>query len=184
MKGYPSSFKLMLYGVALAVLISGILLVPTMLDLRLEWDMPWRLPLAGRTAAVAAHLGAALWLMMLFGAAWTVHMRLGWRAKHNLVSGLFIVGLMLVLALSSVGIYYLGDEDLSLWASLIHTVIGLSLPLMFVYHITLGKRRADAAAERDHQKKLKLWRRPKGTFAAAKKHRARRRDRVAEMNEG
>ncbi|WP_262690095.1 hypothetical protein [Kordiimonas aestuarii] len=148
MRGYPKSFKPMLYGVAVMVFTSGLLLTPTMLDMRLEWDVPWRLPFEARTGVVMAHFAAAMWLLMIFGAAWTVHMRLGWRTKRNLVSGLTLVAAMLVMALTSVGIYYFGDEDMSLLASVIHTVLGLLAPVVLLYHISFGKMRAEREAMR------------------------------------
>lgn len=139
MKGYPKSFKSMLYGVSLATLLTGVLLVPTFLDLRLELDVPWRLPFDMRLPVVAGHVIAALWLLMLFGASWTVHMRHGWRIRQNLGSGFSLVGGMLLLGLTGVGIYYFGDEDLSLWSSMGHTLIGIIAPLFLFYHISVGK---------------------------------------------
>ncbi len=142
MKGYPKSFKPMLYGVSLVTLLTGLLLVPTFLDLRLEWDVPWRLDFAMRLLVVAGHALVAFWLLMLFGATWTVHIRHGWRIRENLVSGFTLVGGMLLLALSGVGIYYFGDEDMSLISSTLHTVIGIIAPLFLLYHISFGKMRA------------------------------------------
>lgn len=153
MKGYPKSFRPMLYGVSLATLVTGLLLVPTFLDMRLEWDVPWRLEFSMRLPVVAAHALVAFWLLMLFGATWTVHIRHGWRIRGNLVSGFTLVGGMLLLAVTGVGIYYFGDEDLSLLSSAAHTLAGIIAPLFLFYHISVGKFRA-----REHRAGMLLQR--------------------------
>jgi hypothetical protein len=69
-----------------------------------------------------------------------VHMRLGWRHHKNIKSGFPLVGTLLALVLTGLGIYYLGEA----WAetsSVSHILVGLLLPCLFIYHILIGRSR-------------------------------------------
>lgn len=140
MKGYPRRFAGMLYLALLLILVSGIALVPTFLDMRLQLDVPWRPDFSQRTWIAMLHTGTGLLVVWLLGALWSVHMRAGWRRHRNRFSGVLLVSLLLVLIVTSLGIFYAGDEDLSLWSSLIHLCVGLALPMLAAVHAVLGRR--------------------------------------------
>lgn len=142
MKGYPKSFQSVLYGGLILMTISGLLLIPTLLDMRLEWDVSWRLDYDSRVIWAALHLLAGMVLIMKLGAIWAVHIRVNWRKKRNHFSGLILGLLLMLLGLTAAGLYYFGDEDLSLYNSLLHTLGGLSLIILILYHMTWGKKRA------------------------------------------
>ena len=138
MRGYPSWFYRSLIIGFLILVISGLLLIPNALVFRLEWDITWYFPEAIRFWVVALHVLIAFFVISQLGALWSVHMRIGWRHHKNIRSGLSMVGVLLALVLTGIGIYYLG-EKLSVSASVAHMLIGFSLPCLFIYHIVAGR---------------------------------------------
>lgn len=142
MRGYSRGFRTTLLGVLIALFASGCLLLPTTLVMRLEWDMVWRLSAGTRIGMAALHVAAAFAGLVLFGSLWTFHMRAGWRQHRNRRNGVVLVGVLIVLSVTSLGIFYLADERLSLYAALVHTAFGLILPACFIYHMVMGQRLA------------------------------------------
>jgi hypothetical protein len=140
MKGYPRWFYSGLLLVMAVLFASGCLLIPTVFELKLEWEMPWRLPAGQHVAVAAIHATVSFVVLGMIGALWSVHMRSGWRRKRNLHTGLVLLGTMLLLALSAVGIYYLGDGDASMAASVLHLAVGIMAALLIVAHDLIGRR--------------------------------------------
>lgn len=134
MTGYPKGFYTWLSATLIILALSGLLLIPTVLDLQLFWDVPWRLEISQRLYVAAIHVVAGLVLFLFIGALWAVHMRRGWRLSRNRLSGSTLVALMAVLGLTGIGIYYLGGEFSSFAASISHTVLGLVAMLAFTVH--------------------------------------------------
>lgn len=134
MKGHPRWFRPGLMAVALSLLLSGLLLAPSMLMMRAEVEVPWHLDGSQRVGVAAWHALSAMLATWVVGALWTVHMRAGWRRRLQRVSGALLVGLLSVLAGSALGIYYLGDESLSVLAAWVHLVVGLVILLPFAWH--------------------------------------------------
>jgi len=153
MKGYPSWFVSALLGTLLLVFVSGCLLVPTTLVMRLEADLAWRLPGAGRVAVAAMHAGAGFLAIAWLGSLWTVHMRINWRRHRQRISGATVGILLLVLAASAVAVYYLGDDTLGNAAALLHLGCGLALAGPFGWHwfaARAAQRRAAGLASPVH----------------------------------
>lgn len=142
MKGYPSWFVSALLGSLLLIFVSGCLLIPTTLVMRFDTDLAWRLPGAGRVLVAALHSAVGLAVIMLLGSLWTVHMRANWRRGRQRISGAALGAMMLVLAASAVGIFYLGDDALGTAAALIHLGVGLALAVPFGWHWVLARRAA------------------------------------------
>jgi len=140
MKGYPGWFVPALMTGLLLLLATGLLLAPTTLALRVDVDMPWRLPGSGRIAMAALHAASGFALMLLAGALWAVHMRSGWRRRQQRTSGLIVSGLLLILAASAVAVYYLGDDSLAMAAALTHLGAGLALVGPVGWHWLHGRR--------------------------------------------
>jgi len=148
--GYPKGFGAFLYAVCAVLAASGLLLTPTVLDLRLEWDVPWRLSGGQRMGVAAAHTLAALVVTGVIGALWAVHVRRNWRQRRNRVTGAMLVGAWVFLALTGVAEMYLGDESAGLWASVTHTGVGALVVVLLAAHIVIGlrsRRIATAAAD-------------------------------------
>lgn len=68
------------------------------------------------------------------------HMRRAHKAGANRVSGWSMVALLSILALTGYGLYYLASEESRPWWSLIHWLLGCSLPILICLHILLGRR--------------------------------------------
>lgn len=143
MKGYPRWFTKTFVSLSIVlVTLSGCLLIPSLLDMRLQWQEVWD-PLKDlRTMIVAIHTLSGILIMMVLGALWSIHMRVGWRAKEKRASGSLSVMAFLLVAISSIGILYLGDEMLSLGSSLVHTALGLSVIPVFAIHLRQSRKSA------------------------------------------
>ena len=68
-----------------------------------------------------------------------VHVRLGWNAFRNRVSGLFLLFVGLFLAVTGLLLYYASAEALRSASSLAHWLIGIALPIALVIHVLRGK---------------------------------------------
>ncbi|TNE60869.1 MAG: hypothetical protein EP335_17675 [Alphaproteobacteria bacterium] len=150
MKGYPRHFTRVVVLTAIGLFVTGLLLVPSMLDFRLEMNVPWRLDADGRLVTVAAHAFVAFFMLMLAGSLWSIHMRAGWRKRRHRTSGTILATSLALMAATGIGIYYLGDEDLSLWSSLVHTGLGLVGAGFFTWHAIRGR-----LAAREHARQTR-----------------------------
>ena len=140
MKGYPSWFLPALLTTLLLVLVSGLLLVPTTLVMRLEMDLAWRLPGGARILTAACHAALGFAIMLLLGSLWSVHMRAGWRRRRHRISGTVCALLLVLLAMSAVAIYYVGEDSIGTVAALLHIGLGVMLLLPFGWHWVAGRR--------------------------------------------
>lgn len=87
------------------------------------------------------HGGTAMLILMLLGALVPVHIERAWRARKNRATGIVMVAFNAVLIVTALGLYYLASEALRPCASDIHIAFGLSLPLLFLAHVQIGRRR-------------------------------------------
>ncbi|HMY99105.1 MAG TPA: hypothetical protein PLW24_02620 [Burkholderiaceae bacterium] len=134
MNDYPRGFAPMLLGVFAATWLSGLLLGPTTLALRAQWELPWRLGGAGRLGAAALHVAAAFVLLFFAGALWSLHMRRGWQRRRRRGSGGALAGLLALLAFSALGLFYAGDEGLANGAAYLHLAAGIALLGLLARH--------------------------------------------------
>jgi cation transport ATPase len=76
--------------------------------------------------------------MLIIGALIPVHMRLAWRARRNLRTGVSLLVFMGVLAISGLALYYGGESyrEPVRWA---HIAIGVLAALALPTHILLGR---------------------------------------------
>ena len=86
------------------------------------------------------HGGAATATLLLLGALFPLHMQRAWRAHKNRMTGIAMVTLNTILVVTSFGLYYLGSEMLRPWISDAHIAVGLTLPILLLIHIVLGRR--------------------------------------------
>jgi hypothetical protein len=93
---------------------------------------PWWL----RLHAVFAF--AALWS---FGLVWGVHIVAGWHTRRQRISGGIAVAALGWMIVSGYLLYYLTDDHWRGISSVTHWGLGLAMPLMFVTHIVMGRRR-------------------------------------------
>ncbi len=136
MKGYPRWFSARLItSVCTIAFLSGALLLPTTFEMRLEWEVPWRLANDHRTWVVAFHVLCGYVLVSVLGALWSIHMRVGWRRKQKQTSGALLVFISAFLAVTGIGIYYLANEKAQAFDSLLHAVAGVILLPLYVRHL-------------------------------------------------
>ncbi len=135
MKGYPSWFSFyFILGIILALIVSGILLAPSTLEMRLQWQMPWRL-IANQHAMVAAiHVLVGLITFGLIGALWSIHMRQEWNRKKNRFSGNLLVAIFFFLGVSGIAIYYVANEFWLFLVSITHLGAGLLIFFIYFWH--------------------------------------------------
>lgn len=91
---------------------------------------PWLLRLHG-LALIPALFG--------FGGLFVVHVPKGWKDLPQRTIGLALTSLIGVLILSGYLLYYVGDDAVRSWTSIVHWVIGLAVPLVFIWHYIHGK---------------------------------------------
>ncbi|MBA3582270.1 MAG: hypothetical protein H0W44_07445 [Gammaproteobacteria bacterium] len=141
MRGYPALFSNFITLIVALLFLSGCLLIPTMLDMRLEWELDlWRPSNNWRWSIAIIHTLTAIVMALILGALWSIHIRVGLRQKKHHRSGLLMLALFTALMLTSVIIFYSGNEQISVYASLIHTLIGGALLMLFYYHRSTGIR--------------------------------------------
>lgn len=139
-KGYPSLFYLLLLITFTTLFVTGCLLAPTTLNLKLEWDVPWRLSSDQHIGVAAAHATLSFLMVGVIGALWSIHIRAGWKRRKNHHTGLSLVMFMLLLGITAIGIYYLGDEQAAMFSSVAHMLMGIVIPILLVIHVVIGRR--------------------------------------------
>ena len=140
LSGYPNWFHHLLLVVAVVVAVTGLLMLPTLLEFKLDWEVVWRLSGEQRLAVAAMHTLLSWLLLMQVGALWHAHMRAGWRKRLNRISGVATVAMILGLTLSAAGLFYLGSDEAQLAAALIHSGFGVSVIGLFAFHVLKGRR--------------------------------------------
>jgi heme A synthase len=147
--GYPHWFYTGLMTGIAGLFCTGIALLPSMLAMRLDIEMSWRVAGDMRLIVAAVHCAAGFLLFGMVGALLAIHVRIGWRRRLNRISGMALLVLLILLLVSTLGIYYLGDELWSRVSSVTHTSAGLLIALAVVWHSIKGRRlRRDSIAGR------------------------------------
>ena len=91
---------------------------------------PWMLRFHG-LAMVASLLG--------LGGLLVVHVWKGWSYRHQRLVGTFLLATVGILVVTGYLLYYVGDEELRSWVSLIHWLVGVLLPILFIVHYRRGR---------------------------------------------
>lgn len=125
-------------GVCWAAILSGLLWIG------LGWGLnpdDFADPLRGwRHRLLVLHGMAAYALLWVTGSLLVLHQMGNWRARRNRASGLALTGVLLLLALSGLTLYYPPHEDWRDAFSLFHQVLGVSIALLIPVHVWAGKR--------------------------------------------
>lgn len=85
---------------------------------------------------------AAFAALVAVGSVLPIHARRAWHLRKNRGSGLAMKSVFLWLAASGYALYYFATDANETWLPLLHWAVGLSLPLMLILHIRLGRARA------------------------------------------
>ena len=95
------------------------------------------------------HGGAAMLALVVLGAL-TVHIRRGWKADKNRLSGALLIAVNAFLILTGYGLYYAGGEALREWLSRWHAWIGLGSGVLLPVHVIAGRFVIRALHRRRH----------------------------------
>ena len=99
------------------------------------------LGLASLHAWLVAHGVSAAMVLLLFGAALPLHVKVAWRARRNRCSGALML-LVLTLLMGSGLLLYYASEDLRQFGLWLHWLVGVAALLVFPLHALLGRRLA------------------------------------------
>lgn len=91
-------------------------------------------------AMLILHGIAAYAMLILAGALIPVHVKAGWSARLNRLSGLTVALLLAVLGATALGLYYLSAETVRGWTSIAHWVVGLGALPALTIHVISGHR--------------------------------------------
>ena len=135
----PRWVRLAVYGVGLLCAFSGVLWLLLHHFVQVEGEFgpepsPFQHPLLVLHGVVAAML---IWL---FGLLWLTHVRRAWKRRRNWRSGGFMVLLLAWLAISGLGLYYLGSEQWRQYTGIAHCLAGIIATLWLPFHIWRGRR--------------------------------------------
>lgn len=95
--------------------------------------------LAERRVLIIHGVTAAMALIMI-GSLLPLHVRLAWRVRRNLPSGIILLIAMTALAATGLGLYY-GAEAWREWMRWTHIGTGIGGALLVPMHMWLGRRR-------------------------------------------
>ena len=101
------------------------------------------------------HGAAVIGFLVVFGALLPGHAVQNWRQRANRYSGLAVVMVVSLLALTGYGLYYLVDDRQRAVTSALHWMVGLVACAALVLHVVLGKRLAARVRERRMLHRLK-----------------------------
>lgn len=140
MKNYPPGFTFLLYAVLAVLFSTGLTLLPTALQMRLELNVPLTLNGSQRELVACLHAISFFLTLTLFGALWVVHMRNNWAKRKHINSGGGMVVAVCLLVVSGLGLLYAGDETLVQVSLFVHLGAGPSLMLLFAVHLISALR--------------------------------------------
>lgn len=95
------------------------------------------------------HGGAAMLALIVLGAL-SAHIRRGWNADKNRLSGAVLIGVNVFLIVTGYGLYYAGGEALRAWLSHWHAWIGLVSGVLLPAHVLAGRFIIRALHRRRH----------------------------------
>ena len=143
----PRWVRFFVYGAAAATWLSGVAWLIFHHYVRREGPFgPEAHPL--EHGWLALHGAAAFLIVWALGLIWMGHVRRGWPGIRNRWNGRSLTVLLIALAASGWGLYYLGDEQLREALALGHWILGLLLGLWLPWHVWNGRRSTPGAGER------------------------------------
>jgi hypothetical protein len=130
-------FRLALYGAFAVLFLTGAVWLVTDSLKNSPDGETWQWISA---SLLMVHGGIAMVALVLLGALFPVHVRLGWRNRRNRITGPTMIGLNAVLIITAFGLYYSGSDTLRPLTSNVHIVVGFALPAMTLVHVLRGRR--------------------------------------------
>jgi hypothetical protein len=86
---------------------------------------------------LALHGISAFAVLLVLGSLFPIHIRAGWLNRRNIASGLSVAGIMTVLIVTALCLYY-GGEDARLVARWVHIVVGGLGSAVVPIHVVFG----------------------------------------------
>lgn len=87
-----------------------------------------------QTMLLKIHGAAAMVFLFALGVIF-YHIPPGWRKKERRPSGVLLLTICGILILTGWGLYYAGGELFRNWMSWIHSILGVLLPMIIVFHV-------------------------------------------------
>ena len=134
MKAYPRTFLAWFWSLLALIAITGLVLLPGMLALRLEWDVPDRWLPPARVTWAAAHGLLAFLTLMLFGSLLPLHVRHGLRQRKNRGTGIALCTLGALVVLSGYLLYYFAPDTLRPALGWTHSGVGVAMVVLAAFH--------------------------------------------------
>ncbi len=136
MKGYPSWFSAGLISMVIGIVgATGFFMIPGFLEMRLGFEMPW-MPQSGlRLLIFVVHVVAGLLAVLFLGALWAVHMRVHYKQRKGIISGIGNAVLIVGLGVTGVGLQYANEDGLLANFGALHVLGGLFLILIYFWHL-------------------------------------------------
>jgi hypothetical protein len=82
---------------------------------------------------------ATLWM---FGVLWATHITVAWPRQRRRRSGAALAAVLIVLVVSGYLLYYVGDDKVRPFLSVLHWSIGLAVPAFLVFHRLRSRKRS------------------------------------------
>jgi hypothetical protein len=130
----PSRRRLGIYSIGIGVWLTGVLWLVFHYFIKTEDEFGIENSTPYEQVWLVGHAAFSFFAIWMFGVLWLSHIKLGWNAKMNRVTGGTLFAVIAILILTGFGLYYLGNANLRSWTSVIHWVVGLAALIFFVVH--------------------------------------------------
>jgi hypothetical protein len=136
----PRWQELAVYASSAVLLLSGVAWLVFDKWIRIEGEFGPEYHPAEHWMLIAHAIGAYAFLVIV-GALIPVHIPLGWRQKRNRASGVTVLTVCVILSVTALALYYVGEDMARSWASLVHWTVGLAAVPLLLIHVTRGRSR-------------------------------------------
>lgn len=85
-------------------------------------------------SAMKIHGGFSMFFLIMFGMLLATHIPYGIKSKKNFYSGMAMVTITFILSVTGYLLYYVSSENIRDYASIIHSIFGIVIPLVLVFH--------------------------------------------------
>ena len=93
---------------------------------------PWQYPV------LQLHGAAAFLMMIVFGSIIAAHLPASWSLNRMRIIGSLMIGVVSLQIITAYGLYYLSDEQIRHWVANMHAAVGVTLPLVLIFHLVMG----------------------------------------------
>lgn len=140
MTGYPKWFsKNLITVIFLALVITGVFLIPNMLSHRFEVENRYNLQGVFRIILTSLHMLFSYLIILVLGSLVFIHIKSGLNKKKNRTSGFLTVGSICILIFSGLMLLYAGSDLIIKISSLIHVIVGFLIFGVYFIHLKITK---------------------------------------------